>query len=347
MATITFKGITQNSSISKSLTDEEFASIAEEYYTKPDKALVDAQLQSIAKGGAKMNYVQDYYLKEVMSKCVGTRASWSIWDGIRNREIMEYFNGKVASNKKVFPDKMTLAQKIATAFRLCGIRYCVKVPNFPLKAASHIIAKYNVNDRYYDYSCGWGARLLAAMRSNIHYYGTDPNNELVDRLVEIAADYKKVNPTNSSCVSIKCQGSQTFVPEWEGKMGLCFSSPPYFSLEDYGIGEEQSYKKGMTYGEWRDSFIHPTVQNCDRYLVHGGHFIVNVKNFRDYGTNEVYPLELDFVNAAKDCGFRFLTREALKNKKRCHGAANGGRYDDGGKLMFSDNDEKIYVFMKP
>ena len=32
MAKITFKGITQNSSISKSLTDEEFASIKEEYY---------------------------------------------------------------------------------------------------------------------------------------------------------------------------------------------------------------------------------------------------------------------------------------------------------------------------
>jgi hypothetical protein len=110
-----------------------------------------------------MNHIQDYYLKEVMSKAIGTRASWSIWDGIRNKEIMEYFAGKVDKNKNVYPDTMTLAEKIATAFRLCGIRYCVKVPNFPLKVASRIISKYNVNGNYYDYCCGWGSRLLAAL----------------------------------------------------------------------------------------------------------------------------------------------------------------------------------------
>jgi len=347
MALITFKGISQNSSISKPLTDEEFASIEREYFQKPDKALVEKQLRSIAEGGVKMNYVQDYYLKEVMSKAVGTRASWSIWDGIRNREIMEYFAGKVDSNKKVFPDYMTLAQKIATAFRLCGIRYCVKVPNFPMKVASHIITKYNVNDRYYDYSCGWGARLLAALKSNIHYYGTDPNNELVDRLVEIATDYKKVNPTNTSCVSIKCQGSQTFIPEMEGKIGLCFSSPPYFSLEDYQIGEEQSYKKGMTYTEWRDSFIGPTVENCFKYLVPGGYFIFNVKSFRDYATNETYPIERDFLYFALKAGLEHVGVEAMTNIKRCHGAAGGGEYKDGNKLMFSDNDERMHVLRKP
>ena len=347
MATITFKGITQNSSISKPLTDEEFASIAEEYYRKPDFSLVEREIRLVADGKMKADHIYAWYFKEVMSKCVGTRASWSIWDGIHNRQIMEYFNGKVADNKKVFPDTMTLAKKIETAFRLCGIRYCVKLPNFPLKTASDIVRRYNVNGSYYDYSCGWGSRLLASLQNGVNYFGTDPNNELCDRLNELAADYRRINSSSSASVDIRCQGSQKLIPEWEGKMGLCFSSPPYFDLEDYGMGEKQSYKKGMTYGEWRDSFIHPTVENCDRYLVHGGHFIVNVKNFRNYRTNEVYPLELDFVEAAKDCGFRFLTREVLTNKKRCHGAANGGHYDDGGKLMFSDNDEKIYVFMKP
>jgi hypothetical protein len=35
MALITFKGISQNSSISKPLTDEEFESIGREYYAEP------------------------------------------------------------------------------------------------------------------------------------------------------------------------------------------------------------------------------------------------------------------------------------------------------------------------
>ena len=347
MATITFKGITQNSSISRPLTDQEFLSIQQDYYKKPDKGLVDRQFQAIAKGGVRMNFVQDYYLKEVMSKAIGTRASWSIWDGIRNREIMEYFNGKIADNKKVFPDTDSLATKIATAFRLCGIRYCVKVPNFPVKVASRIIAKYNVNDNYYDYSCGWAARLLACLQNNVNYYGTDPNNELVDRLNEIAADYHKVNSENASTVSIKCQGSQTFVPEWEGKMGLCFSSPPYFSLEDYQIGEEQSYKNGMTYAEWRDGFIKLTVENCFRYLVPGGYFIFNVKSFRDYKTNEIYPIERDFLYESLKLGMEHVCIEPMTNIKRCHGAAGGGEYENGKKIMFSDNDERMHVFKKP
>ena len=195
---------------------------------------------------------------------MGTRASWSIWDGIHNREIMEYFAGKVDSNKKVFPDTQSLAKKIETAFRLCGIRYCVKLPNFPLKTASEIVAKYNVNGNYYDYSCGWGSRLMAALQNNVNYFGTDPNTELVPRLNGLSSDYKRVNPSNASIIDIRCHGSQRVVSDWIGKMGLCFSSPPYFSLEDYQIGEEQSYKAGMTYEEWRDSFIYPTVDNCHR-----------------------------------------------------------------------------------
>ena len=348
MALITFKGISQNSSISRPLTDEEFASIRREYFTKPDWDSVVSQFHAIHSGKHRMNHIQDYYLKEVMSKAIGTRASWSIWDGIQNREIMEYFAGKVADNKKVFPDSNTLAGKIAIAFRLCGIRYCVKVPNFPLKVASQIISKYNLNGNYYDYSCGWGSRLLASLQNNVNYFGTDPNTELVPKLDSIAHDYKEANPANVSIIDIRCHGSQRFVPEWENRMGLCFSSPPYYSLEDYQIGEEQSYHKGMSYGEWRESFIRPTVENCFRYLVPGGHFIFNVKSFRDYATNETYPIERDFLYESLKLGMTHVCVEPMKNIKRCHGNAGGGEYSStGSKLMFSDNDERMHVLRKP
>lgn len=343
---IDFKGIRQNSSISKPLTDEEFESIAREYYEKPDFALVERQLRSIHQGKTRMNYVYDWYFKEVMSKCVGTRASWSIWDGIHNRQIMEYFAGKVDANKTVFPDTMTLAEKIEVAFRLCGIRYCVKLPNFPLKVASGIVKKYNVNGNYYDYSCGWGSRLLAALQNGVNYFGTDPNDELIPQLEALYSDYRRVNPENRSVLDIRCHGSQTFFPEWEGRMGLCFSSPPYFFLEDYGRGEEQSYRNGMSYAEWRDGFIPQTVENCFRYLVPGGYFIFNVKDFKDYKTGEVYPLEEDFKDCSAKIGMEYVCAEPMKNLKRCHGAA-GGEYRNGEKLMFSDNDEKMHVFRKP
>lgn len=341
MALIDFKGIKQNSSIEKKITDEEFASIAEEYYAKPDMVLVESQLRSIHSGKTTMNHVYDYYIKEVMSKSIGTRASWSIYDGIHNRQIMEYFAGKVDANKKVFPDTVSLAKKIETAFRLCGIRYCVKLPNFPLKHVKSILQKYNVNENYYDFSCGWASRMLGALSENVNYYGVDPNYELVEKLNQLKDDYKRVNSESTSTVDIRCIGSQTFVPEWENKMGLAFSSPPYYSLEDYQIGDNQSYKSGMTYEQWRDSYIVPTVENICRYLVPGGYFIVNVKSFRDYKTNVIYPIEQDFNDYALKCGLKFVGTEELNNRKRCHGDVSGK------KVSLNDNNEKMFVFQKP
>ena len=70
MAKITYKGITQNSSIEKKLSDEEFKQIAIDYYRKPDFSVVKKQLKSIANGGTRMNMIYEYYLKEVMSKAI-------------------------------------------------------------------------------------------------------------------------------------------------------------------------------------------------------------------------------------------------------------------------------------
>ena len=82
MAKIIYKGITQNSSIEKKLTDEEFKRIDIDYYKKPDFSLVEKQLKSITNGGTRMNMIYEYYLKEVMSKVIGAGASWSIYDGL-------------------------------------------------------------------------------------------------------------------------------------------------------------------------------------------------------------------------------------------------------------------------
>lgn len=70
MAKIAYKGITQNSSIEKKLTDEKFKRIAIDYYRKPDFSLVKKQLKSITNGGTCMNMIYEYYLKEVMSKAI-------------------------------------------------------------------------------------------------------------------------------------------------------------------------------------------------------------------------------------------------------------------------------------
>ena len=134
------------------------------------------------------------------------------------------------------------------------------------------LAKYNLNNRYYDFSCGWGVRLLSALKNRVAYFGTDPNYELVARLKQIHQDYDLVNSTISS-VDIRATGSEVFHPDWENTMGVAFSSPPYFDLEDYRIGAQSI--RGRDYQGWLDEYLQPTIDNIKRYLVPGGHIIVN------------------------------------------------------------------------
>ena len=64
-----------------------------------------------------------------------------------------------------------------------------------MQAAIEIYRKYNINNTVYDFSCGWGIRLMGALRFNIQYYGTDPNYILCARLQELYETWKdNVNP---------------------------------------------------------------------------------------------------------------------------------------------------------
>ena len=336
MSKIAYKGITQNSSIEKKLSDEEFKQIAIDYYRKPDFSVVKKQLKSIANGGTRMNMIYEYYLKEVMSKAIGAGASWSIYDGLQSKEVMEYFAGKCERSPKFYPPENSLAENFAIAFRLCGIRYCVKLPNYPMSSVDSILKKYNINNNYYDFSCGWASRMLSAMHNGINYFGVDPNYELVDCLKKIHSDYNRTNNTNSF-IDIRCQGSEEFIPEFENKIGLAFSSPPYYCLEDYVIGN-QSYKQGVSYEQWLQNYMHPTISNIHKYLIDDGYFIINVKNF------DKYKLEEDVLRIAKENNFYLHEIETLKNLKRCHGDVKSARGEKS--VTFNDNSEKIFVFKK-
>ena len=79
--------------------------------------------------------------------------------------------------------------------------------------------------------------MLSALRNGIEYYGTDPNYLLTERLEELHKDYDKVNGVNTFA-KIYTQGSEVFIPEWVNTIGVAFSSPPYFDLEDYYIIKE-------------------------------------------------------------------------------------------------------------
>ena len=334
--TIDYLGKKYNTTIKKPLTDEQYLDVVKEYYQKPSMSDVENQMIKFYRGGWKTNYIIDYYCKDIMAKTRIHYNNWTIEEALRYKPIIEFFHGKSDTNKKVFPDTMSLTKKIETAFRLCGFGVCSKPSNFPIKAAEAVIQKYNINNSMYDFSCGWGIRMLSALRNGVNYYGTDPNYLLCDRLCDMAQTFKAINNVGS-VVTIIPHGSEIFVGEWANKFGLAFSSPPYYNLEDYRIGD-QSYKPGVSYEDWKLNYLEKTLSNIYSYLIVGGILAININNFKKYNR---YDLVQDTFNITESLGMNFLECIPLVNIKRCH-----GHREWDGECGWNDNREGIFIFQK-
>lgn len=307
--------------------DELCEELRREFYKKPSIDKVEKNLKTIHKGGVKVTEVTNYFFKDLIAKVVFHDRRWSIEEVLENDEILKLCYCFTQGNEKFFPKTNPPIKNLETAFRVGCARATRKASNFPMKTIDSILKQYNVNDVYYDYSCGWGVRLLSAMKNGVKYLGTDPNYLLVDRLNEMKSLYDKVNNVTTK-TDIRKQGSEIFIPEWEGKVGVAFSSPPYFGLEDYKIGE-QSYQEGMSYNDWLENYLRPTIKNSKRYLIQEGHFLINIK---DYGK---FPLVKDTLRLCEEEGLELIATHTLNNITR---------FNVLGEKV--NNNEDIFVFRK-
>lgn len=319
---ITYNNKTIRTKFHHSIDFKEFQELKTLWYSKPNIKEVQKEMMKFHKGGVKISLITDYFFKNLMSKVVLYHAKFSIEEVFECKELLEIFIGKVFSNENVFPTNQPLIKNIGTAFRLSGKGVASKPSNFPVKVAKFILEKYNINNNYYDFSCGWGVRMLSSLALGINYYGSDPNIELVEQLNLLHKEYKKINTLDSS-VKIYPQGSEIFIPELENKIGISFSSPPYFNLEDYRIGN-QSYKKGTTYKEWLNNFVDPMLNNLCKYAIDGGIIAINVKNFNG---NNLYD---DIFDMCTTVGLEFIEEVILDIIKRPN----------------NNNVEKIMIFKK-
>lgn len=324
---IEYKGKTINTKNYIEITQQEQEELKTQYFEKPSFQEVAAQLQKIASGGSKMDKINRYYFRDLMAKTQIYSAKWTVEDVFNSRELLGMFYAKTLNNKNIFPDNEPKIKHIEKAIHLGGKGYAKIPANYPIKSIREILSKYNINNNFYDFSCGWGARLLGALSMKINYYGVDPNTELINRLFSLINDYKSLININT-VTDIRPIGSEIFIPEWTNKMGLAFSSPPYFNLEDYKIGK-QSYTPGTTYEQWLCNYLKPTIKNIYQYLISDGIFALNIKNF------DKYQLVNDSLNIAQEIGFTKIGIEVLHNIQRTKSTI--------GK---TDNSEGIYIFKK-
>jgi hypothetical protein len=340
---IEYKGKVVETKFYKELSDQEHKELKDLYFVKPTYEKVQKDFTDLSKGKLTNTNITNYYFKDLMAKTRIYYNKYSIEEVFEHKPLLEFVVGKVIANPKVFNPNDSLIKNVEAILRIGTKRVASKISNFPIKTANYIIKKYNVNNNYYDFSCGWGVRLSTSLLNNINYYGTDPNYILVERLNQLTNDYKEQIKNCDSIVDIKPQGSEIFIPELENKIGLAFSSPPYYNLEDYKIGN-QSYKDGVSYQQWLDSYLTPTIKNIYKYLIKDGIFAINVKNF---GESKIYNLLNDSKKIILENGFVFLEEQELQNIMRKKNTGDMLNNNEVIMVFKKDISEKPIVIEKP
>lgn len=305
--TITYKDKSITTKFYYHLSDEKCDEIKQLYNKKPRIEHVYINLYRFSKGYDNISKVVDYYLKDLMHEVLIDGCKWTVKDVFEHNDLIRYYYAITQSNTNVYTDS-NIMKNLYTAIRTSGKGVAKQPTNYPIESVDYILRKYNINNNYYDFSCGWSARMLSSIRRNINYFGTDPNYLLVEQLHKIKDSYKLVNKHIPN-VDIRITGSEIFHSDWENKIGVAFTSPPYFNVEDYQHGE-QSYKPGMEYTEWVEAFLRPTIQNVQRYLIDGGHILINIKDYKKY------PMYTDSFNICKELEFNFVEELELDNIQR-------------------------------
>jgi len=185
----------------------------------------------------------------------------------------------------------------------------------------------------YDYSAGYGGRLLGITTSkmNFNYTGIDPNTETV-------ANLNYLNYLIGEAIGNKGMIIQNVSEEYEPEgIDLAFSSPPYFNLEKYCDEPTQCMNRYTTLDEWFEGYAAPTMQNIYKGLNGDGVFATNIADYKSYGNKE-YKVVDRWRETAEKIGFKYQrTIRMILNTRP--GVGNN-------KVEGREKFEGVYVFTK-
>ena len=225
-------------------------------------------------------------------------------------------------NKLVYPTAMRRALELVTG---------ENVQNFKNQNARAIVEHLCpvMWGNVYDYSAGYGGRLLGITSSNMryNYTGIDPNTETINYL-------NYLNTLLDNPGTIVQTVSEEFAPT---DVDLAFSSPPYFNLEKYSDEDTQCMVRYTTLEEWFNGYATPTMERIYAGLNKDGCFATNIADYKSYG-NKTYEVVDEWVALAQRVGFKHTgTIKMMLNTRP--GVGND-------KLAGREKFEGVYVFTK-
>jgi hypothetical protein len=185
----------------------------------------------------------------------------------------------------------------------------------------------------YDYSAGYGGRMLGITSSKMgySYTGVDPNTETFVNLQYLAS---MITEAYGRTATLNCDTSENFKPT---DVDLAFSSPPYFNLEKYCDEPTQCMVRCTTLDDWFELYAVPTMQNIYQGLNSDGVFATNIADYKSYGNKE-YAVVDRWIETAERLGFQYQSTIKMMLNTR-PGVGNN-------KKQGREKWEGIYVFTK-
>lgn len=279
------------------------------------KILIDFQkqqlnIQNFSIENRNISKVLNHFFDDLILRAKSKNGKYSPADVINNDDLIKSALEYIEHHKNFYQQKSDVANLRDFFFSSSMVG---KVSNFNPVIARKIYERYIPFDDavIFDYSCGFGSRMLGALSSKYkyNYVGVEPYDELYQRLL-IFMNWIASNLCNESSATIYNLGSETIIPNLIGKVDLSFSSPPYFNYETYTECETQSYIRYPEYDEWLENFVVETVKNIYMYTKEDGLHLVNLED-----TKRIKLIQ-DWTEIALKIGFSLEHIEEINTRRR-------------------------------
>ena len=186
----------------------------------------------------------------------GHRSSIEQWDNDKDLQ-------------RLIKNRLQYADRLSDSSIRTGVKLVLNtVTNFKPAIAKYLYKTYAPNGKVFDYSCGFGSRMLAAMSLDMEYVGCEPNLKTYSNLQKFGSFLSERTKGSFFVVD---KGSEEYIHK-ENYFDFAFSSPPFFDYEIYSQDPGQSIVKYPIYEEWLIGFWRKAIDNCYKCLVPGGYF---------------------------------------------------------------------------
>lgn len=253
-----------------------------------------------------------------------------------------------SSNYDKFYDDELLKLSVKYCFKYKNVEYPVlptslkdgiemsggnPVSNFHPMRAKMLYEKYcPKGGAIFDFSSGFGGRLLGALSSKnkYQYIGVEPNKETYDNLVNLGNEIEAVTWRKDSFFIFQNMSEELRLKK--NSFDFIFSSPPYFNLEQYSDDDTQCYIKFPELDDWFEGYVKPTIQNSYDMLKPNSYYAVNMADF-NIGNKMIKFVDV-WKKYAKLIGFDYIKTIPMKIQKRT------------GHGHLTEKQEGIFLFKK-